>query len=50
MHGSGPPRRHDPLTIGLIGLHVAAAGYHQIFRRDRLRARMGVGPAADLPR
>ena len=31
--------------IGLVALHVAAALYHQIWRRDRLLARMGVGAA-----
>ena len=29
--------------IGLLGLHVGAALYHQFARRDRLLARMGVG-------
>jgi cytochrome b561 len=29
--------------IGLAALHVAAALYHQLVRRDRLLARMGVG-------
>ena len=29
--------------MGLIALHIAAALYHQFWRRDRLLARMGVG-------
>ncbi|NSY14862.1 cytochrome b [Agrobacterium vitis] len=29
--------------IGLIVLHVVAALYHQVLRRDRLLARMGIG-------
>ena len=39
--------------VALIGLHVAAALFHQFYRRDRLLARMGIGqscpqqPAAD---
>lgn len=31
--------------LGLLGLHVGAAAYHQIWKRDRLLARMGVGRA-----
>ena len=31
------------LLIGLFGLHVSAALYHQFYRRDHLLARMGVG-------
>jgi cytochrome b561 len=31
--------------IALVGLHVAAALYHQFWRRDRLMARMGLGAA-----
>lgn len=30
-------------VIGLISLHVAAVVHHQLFRRDRLLARMGIG-------
>lgn len=29
--------------IGLLGLHILAAFYHQLYRRDHLLARMGVG-------
>ncbi len=38
------------VLIGLIGLHLAAAVYHQVYRRDRLLARMGIGSAAGAPR
>jgi cytochrome b561 len=31
------------VLIGLTSLHIAAALYHQFWRRDRLLARMGVG-------
>jgi cytochrome b561 len=31
--------------MGLVGLHVAGALYHQFVRRDRLLARMGIGKA-----
>ncbi len=31
------------VLTGLLVFHVSAAFYHQIFRRDRLLARMGVG-------
>jgi len=31
--------------IALVALHVAAALYHQFWRRDRLMARMGIGRA-----
>lgn len=30
--------------VGLLGLHIGAALYHQFVRQDRLLARMGVGP------
>jgi cytochrome b561 len=33
------------LMLLLLALHVGAALWHQFFRRDRLLARMGVGPA-----
>jgi len=33
------------LMLGLLALHIGAALYHQFIRRDRLFARMGVGPA-----
>lgn len=36
--------------VGLIGLHAAAAAYHQFVRRDRLLARMGIGAGSDAPR
>lgn len=36
--------------VGLIGLHVAAALFHQTFRRDRIFVRMGLGRAADSRR
>ena len=29
--------------LGLVTLHVGAALYHQLVRRDRLLARMGIG-------
>ena len=31
--------------IGLTSVHILAALYHQLWRRDRLLARMGVGSA-----
>jgi cytochrome b561 len=31
--------------LGLAGLHIAAALVHQFHKRDRLLARMGIGPA-----
>lgn len=37
------------VLVGLLGLHVAAALYHQFYRRDRLLARMGVGSPSGLP-
>lgn len=52
-------RRFPPMTVhavgafalaGLICLHVAAAVYHQVVRRDRLFARMGIGTASDALR
>lgn len=51
--------RFPPMTVhavgafvlaGLIGLHVAAAAYHQFVRRDRLLARLGIGTVADAAR
>lgn len=33
------------LMLGLLAPHIGAALYHQFIRRDRLLARMGVGPA-----
>lgn len=36
--------------IGLLGLHVAAVVYHQVYRRDGLLARMGIGSPSGLPR
>lgn len=33
------------ILLALFVLHVGAALYHQFIRRDRLLARMGVGPA-----
>ena len=36
------------VLIGLLGLHVAAVIYHQVFRRDRLLSRMGLG-SPELP-
>ena len=38
------------LLVALLGLHVAAALYHQFYRRDRLLSRMGVGAAAGTVR
>lgn len=35
--------------IGLLGLHLAAVVYHQVYRRDRLLARMGIGSTAGRP-
>lgn len=40
VHGIG-----SKLMLGLLTLHIGAALYHQFIRRDRLLARMGVGPA-----
>ena len=37
-HGAGAG-----LLIALASLHIAAALYHQFWRRDRLLARMGIG-------
>lgn len=34
------------VLIGLIGLHVGAVIYHQLYRRDRLLARMGIGASS----
>ena len=34
------------LLLGLLAFHIAAAIYHQLVRRDRLLARMGVGDAS----
>ena len=31
------------VLIGLLTLHVAAVLYHQVYRRDQLLARMGIG-------
>ena len=48
-HGDFDMRLHLLLFLALaavVGLHVAAAFYHQIVRRDRLFARMGYGRAA----
>ena len=43
-----PPRAVHGVVAKLlmlaIGLHIAAALYHQFVRRDRLIARMGLGP------
>jgi len=36
--------------LGLVLLHVGAALYHQLVRRDRLLARMGIGRVAGEPR
>lgn len=40
------------LLVGLFGLHVGAALYHQFYRRDHLLARMGIGrdtqPASEV--
>ena len=36
--------------IGLVGLHAAAVVYHQVYRRDRLLARMGIGAPLEAPR
>jgi cytochrome b561 len=33
------------MMLGLIALHVAAALYHQFVVKDRILARMGIGPA-----
>jgi cytochrome b561 len=33
------------LLIGLVAVHVGAALYHQLWRQDRLLARMGLGHA-----
>lgn len=38
------------VLIGLIGLHLAAAIYHQVYRTDRLLARMGIGSPSGSPR
>lgn len=42
-----PPMAVHALTafalIGLVGLHVAAAIYHQLYRSERLLASMGIG-------
>jgi cytochrome b561 len=35
------------LLLALVALHVAAALYHQVVRRDRLVARMWFGPRRD---
>ena len=46
-----PLRAHLTAAIALVALvclHVAAALYHHLYRRDRLLARMGVGTT--LPR
>lgn len=32
------------VLLGLVTVHVAAALYHQFVKRDRLLARMGIGP------
>jgi cytochrome b561 len=37
------------LLLALLGLHIAAALYHQFVRRDHLLARMGVGGDAPAP-
>lgn len=31
------------ILLGLVGLHIAAALYHQFYKRDRLLARIGIG-------
>ena len=31
------------LLIGLLGLHIGAAGFHQFIRKDNLHARMWFG-------
>lgn len=33
------------VLLGLVAVHVGAALYHQVVRRDRLLARMGIGQA-----
>lgn len=39
------------VLVGLIGLHMAAGLiYHQLYRRDRLLARMGLGSSLESPR
>jgi cytochrome b561 len=41
-----PMRAHLTAAIALLalaGLHIAAAFYHQFYRRDRLLGRMGIG-------
>ena len=37
------------ILIGLLGLHVAAVIYHQVYRRDRLLTRMGIGSPSGSP-
>jgi len=49
-YGNFDLRLHLLLFLGLavlVGLHVAAAFYHQLVRRDGLFARMGYGKAAE---
>ena len=48
----GPRRVHGVLAyafMGLLAIHIAAALYHQLVRRDRLLARMGIGALPGRP-
>lgn len=38
------------VLVGLLGMHIGAACYHQFYKRDGLLTRMGVGSSAPVDR